>query len=184
VTLLNGRIWLDADYDSGIPGSPGTRFVIDLGVPPLELSDHSPPSTPGPPPPCYGAWTSDPISAPTCPEARHIVKSTSVFSSSSPRSQGDTASTSGGIDREDSAKDYPELPENLNILFVDDDFILRKLFSRCIKKVAPTWIVREAGSGEAALKLVEDESITFDVIFMVSAESWTYKVSALGVGPS
>jgi hypothetical protein len=32
-----------------------------------------------------------------------------------------------------------ELPEKLSILFVDDDPILRKLFSRMVKNVAPNW---------------------------------------------
>jgi CheY-like chemotaxis protein len=35
--LLNGDIWLDESYDSGIEGYPGTRFVVDLNAPPLTL---------------------------------------------------------------------------------------------------------------------------------------------------
>jgi Response regulator receiver domain len=56
------------------------------------------------------------------------------------------------------------LPQDLNVLFVDDDAILRKLFSRKIKTVAPDWTVREAANGETALLLVEKHS--FDLIFM------------------
>jgi CheY-like chemotaxis protein len=57
-----------------------------------------------------------------------------------------------------------ELPEKLSVLFVDDDMVLRKLFARSVRKVAPGWIVREASSGEAALLLTDSES--FDLIFM------------------
>jgi len=42
-----------------------------------------------------------------------------------------------------------ELPEGLSVLFVDDDAVLRKLFMRAVKKVAPdTWKIRDASSGE------------------------------------
>lgn len=33
---MGGQISLDDDYDSGIPGFPGTRFVVDLQSPPLD----------------------------------------------------------------------------------------------------------------------------------------------------
>jgi CheY-like chemotaxis protein len=56
------------------------------------------------------------------------------------------------------------LPENLSVLFVDDDPILRKLFSRTVRTVAPGWIIREASNGETALRLVNED--TFDLIFM------------------
>lgn len=61
-----------------------------------------------------------------------------------------------------------ELPENLSLLFVDDDAILRRLFSRTVNRVAPTWKIREAASGEAALRLVEENNgiCPFDLIFM------------------
>ena len=44
------------------------------------------------------------------------------------------------------------------------DPVLRKLFARSVKLVAPSWSMREASSGETALKLVETEQ--FDLIFM------------------
>jgi len=56
------------------------------------------------------------------------------------------------------------LPNKLSVLFVDDDMILRKLFVRSVKKVVSTWIVKEAASGEAALKMCENHD--FDLIFM------------------
>jgi len=56
------------------------------------------------------------------------------------------------------------LPEELRVLFVDDDMVLRKLFSRSCRKVAPNWAVKEAGNGEAALGITKTED--FDLIFM------------------
>jgi hypothetical protein len=51
-----------------------------------------------------------------------------------------------------------ELPENLSVLNVDDDLILRKLFSRYVAKAAATWRIPKAANGEAALRLVDLES--------------------------
>ncbi|CAJ1959835.1 unnamed protein product [Cylindrotheca closterium] len=56
------------------------------------------------------------------------------------------------------------LPEEFRALFVDDDMVLRKLFTRSLKRIRPKWKVMEASSGESALKLIETES--FDVIFL------------------
>lgn len=56
------------------------------------------------------------------------------------------------------------LPDTLSVLFVDDDLVLRKLFARSLRKVAPGWMIREAANGETALPLMESQS--FDIIFM------------------
>lgn len=50
------------------------------------------------------------------------------------------------------------------MLFVDDDPILRKLFARTVRMVAPNWNIREASNGETALQIVENTH--FDLIFM------------------
>jgi CheY-like chemotaxis protein len=121
VDLMGGELWIDDAYDSGVEGCPGTRFVIDLHVPPLKLDDSA----------------LDMLVA-------------------SDRTGGDTEKT------EDDSEQ--ELPEELNVLFVDDDLILRKLFVRAVKKAAPKWRILEASNGETALRLVETEQ--FDLIFM------------------
>ena len=56
------------------------------------------------------------------------------------------------------------LPKHMEVLFVDDENILRKLFIRTVKKVAPTWRITEASNGERALQLAEVKS--FDLIFI------------------
>jgi Histidine kinase-, DNA gyrase B-, and HSP90-like ATPase/Response regulator receiver domain len=64
------------------------------------------------------------------------------------------------------------LPQALDILFVDDDMVLRKLFSRSIRKLNPNGVITEASSGESALQLAA--SHTYDIIlmdqYMTSAE--------------
>lgn len=40
IELMDGDIWLDESYDSGVEGCPGTRFVIDLKTAPISV-DHS-----------------------------------------------------------------------------------------------------------------------------------------------
>jgi CheY-like chemotaxis protein len=57
-----------------------------------------------------------------------------------------------------------QLPENLSVIFVDDDLILRKLFSRSVATAAPTWKIQEAAIGLTALRLVDSEPS--DLIFM------------------
>ena len=59
-----------------------------------------------------------------------------------------------------------DLPASLSVLFVDDDTIIRKMFSRALLRVAPSWKVKEASNGETALRLVEEEDGVFDMIFM------------------
>jgi CheY-like chemotaxis protein len=124
VELMEGEIFLDHDYESGITGYPGTRIVVNLKQPPI-----------------------DP----------HFIND---YHSQSAGYTGDTAP----IDSEDEAFGCQELPESLSILFVDDDPILRKLFTRTVRTVAPSWTIREASNGEIAVRLVETEK--FDLIFM------------------
>jgi signal transduction histidine kinase/CheY-like chemotaxis protein len=123
--LLNGDIWLDETYDSGVKDSPGARFVIRLNTPPLS--------------------------------SEAILQSSSIGGSSSSgefiQSENDTIGTK-----------VVELPEYLSVLFVDDDLVLRKLFSRSVRRAAPTWKIHEAANGETALRLVDTEA--YDLIFM------------------
>jgi signal transduction histidine kinase/CheY-like chemotaxis protein len=57
-----------------------------------------------------------------------------------------------------------DLPPKMSVLFVDDDTVLRKMFSRALRRVAPDWEVQEASNGETALRMVEKEN--FDIIFI------------------
>lgn len=58
----------------------------------------------------------------------------------------------------------PRLREGLKILVVDDEPVLRKIFARSILRIAPSWEISEASSGEAALERVDTD--TFDIILL------------------
>ena len=118
VELMGGEIWLDEEFDSGIEGNPGTRFVVDLKKAPSTMDRDE--------------------------------------------MNGDD-STSKSTESLDSST-LLELPESMNVLFVDDDMIIRKLFCRTIKRVMPAWQVSEASNGEMALQLASNTH--FDLIFM------------------
>jgi signal transduction histidine kinase/CheY-like chemotaxis protein len=104
------------------------------------------------------------------PGARFVVQL-----NSRPLSTEDILSSTGKVDagsihepiqheNDSIGKELVQLPKNLSVLFVDDDMILRKLFSRAVRKVAPTWKFQEAANGETALRLVDSEH--YDLIFM------------------
>jgi len=133
-SALNGDLWLDTSFDSGLTGCPGSRFVIHLRDAVLHL-DESHPSA------------SDPRGGET-------------LSQSTKRTQPSTTLVDEG-----SECDAPQpLPENLRVLFVDDDVVVRKMFVRAVRKAQPSWSIQEAASGETALKLCE--SGVFDLIFL------------------
>lgn len=60
--------------------------------------------------------------------------------------------------------DMEQIPPNLNVLVTDDDRVLRKLISRSLKRIAPTWTLSEASNGETAL--VKAQAERYDMIFM------------------
>jgi len=69
------------------------------------------------------------------------------------------------IELEATPDEEENIPEALSVLFVDDDFTLRKLFARSIARVTQGWCVEQAASGEAAIRMIE-EGKEFDLIFM------------------
>jgi signal transduction histidine kinase/CheY-like chemotaxis protein len=127
--LMKGEIWIDETYDSGVAGCPGTRFIMDLHSPPLQLDDWELDK--------YGLLLVDEESG-----TRGPVATVTAFNSVEQESQSPKQ----------------ELPEGLSVLFVDDDLVLRKMFCRSIKKAAPTWKMQEAANGETALKRVDTET--------------------------
>lgn len=72
-----------------------------------------------------------------------------------------TIKTGGGDDAH-----AQELPTTFHVLFVDDDMVLRKLFARAVKRVAPSWDIDEAANGETALRLVEKAENEYNLIFL------------------
>jgi signal transduction histidine kinase/CheY-like chemotaxis protein len=126
--LMNGIIWLDDSYESGIEGCPGARFCINLNVVPSHFDET----------------TLDTYAE--LPSSINVERNNDV------------------TPNEDDGTELRVLPENLSMLFVDDDLVLRKLFTRSVKRVAPHWEIHEASSGESALSLVDSHE--FDLIFI------------------
>jgi signal transduction histidine kinase/CheY-like chemotaxis protein len=167
--LMGGKLWIDEDYDSGFSGCPGARFVVDLNVAPMEWDDELLEK--------YEAYQENDRST-SLSTAEEVLEEVSIDLSKAPNkakcgAKSDSlassshstcvtqfsSSTMGQNDGADL-----QLPEELSVLFVDDDMVLRKLFSRSVRKIGPKWKVQEAGNGEAALSITKTE--TFDVIFM------------------
>jgi signal transduction histidine kinase/CheY-like chemotaxis protein len=138
IHLMEGKIWLDESYHSGIEGCPGARFVIELNTPPLTLES-------------WDLLMED--GTEECNSAFSMLDSDN--DNNSPQPLRSMSCTTPVIE---------ELPENLSALFVDDDMILRKLFVRAVKKICPTWTIQEAGNGETALQMAGSKH--FDLIFL------------------
>lgn len=177
--LLGGDLVLDTEYDSGLEGRPGTRFVVKLHRPPVkpaavEEEMMLPPSS-------TRSEEGESHNGEAEMESgcrRNLNADQSVVESSHFRldeEDNEDSSSSGdrlGCGARTAWRGRPAsrknnsvpLPDHLSVLFVDDDAIQRKLFSRKIKALAPLWTVREAANGETALLLAEQQE--FDVIFM------------------
>ena len=256
ITMMGGSLFIDEDYNSGIEGCRGTRFVIQLKIPPLQLNElvfepamsaydrarirreHLLA--------CTKSHTAEEETSPQGIEKQTSSISSIMSSSSSSKEtkfedeneteirfqeldcditniSGPSPPTDDGAvikemeeaadkkqesnnmlplptalqvapandqpdvtnDQKEQASVVTKLPENLSVLFVDDDMVLRKLFSRTLRKMNPTWTCKEASSGEMAIELIisnaeckqgfDDEGIEnkreqgdcgFDLIFM------------------
>lgn len=136
--LMGCDITLDESFDSGVPGFPGTRFIVDLNTPPIHV---------------------DRISE---EDESNTKEKLSIGPDTSTSLNSITDSSPGNVKLGSSNDGH--LPAELAVLFVDDDLVLRKMFSRSLKRVAPEWSVEEAANGETALHLVDEH--TYDIIFL------------------
>jgi CheY-like chemotaxis protein len=164
--LMKGDLWLDESYDSGFEGNPGARFILDLHVPPLKVDywgeEHLAPSDDRSQSQESNDLATLSINGTGGMDSRQNDETmTSLINVNAESSQQQEAEAS-------KLHHYhqKELPESLNVLFVDDDMILRKLFCRSLRRVAPGWTVQEASNGETSLHMVEDDVNKYDVIFM------------------
>ena len=104
-----------------------------------------------------------------CPGTRFVVQLTNmplIGEGSIPKKQvQELAATPGDIENSLSVSCRSErLPEEINVLIVDDDRIIRKMIIRSLKRIVPKWQVTEAANGETALDLVAVSQ--FDLILM------------------
>lgn len=158
--LLGAKIHLDPSYDSGIEERPGSRFVVDLQRSPLGL----------------GPFLQDcPTASPREIAAENALVHLALPSNSDRNDEvekktgrtettTETADFEGRTEPHENQRNREDLPSYLDVLFVDDETILRKLFVRLVKKAAPTWNVTEANSGERVLQLIQEKH--FDIIFI------------------
>eukprot|EP00977_Amphora_coffeiformis_P003964 scaffold795_cov187-Amphora_coffeaeformis.AAC.5 len=182
--LLGGILELDESYHSGIAGRPGAAFVIKLSCSPISLDAETVSKD------MEGSNTILSLVDPSnrgssSPVATALEQSLCTPEESS--LMGDTCSrVSGDCSLLGSSSVLPESnlpnkdetvtnntitvyepPENMTVLFVDDDSVLRRLMMRTIKRVAPTWDLYQAANGETALRIVDDtDRPPFDLIFM------------------
>lgn len=101
--LMGAELLLDDNYDSGIPGCPGAKFVVNLN------------------------------SSPVAPPLSLTRGLSNIDDSVNGVSSAKVTSLDGGTSAQEVVQ---KLPEELSILFVDDDAILRKLFSRSLRTIA------------------------------------------------
>jgi CheY-like chemotaxis protein len=171
--LLTGDIWLDESFQSKVDGYPGTKFIIDLKNPPMD-PDHFQA--------CLELCETDAdektknviaFEEEQQQKLMHGVKADADDGESPDEltklipkafSEGSKKQVLEELANQKTEEEPMELPGNLKVLFVDDDMILRKLFARSLRKVAPGWNIQEAASGETSLQMVAKE--TFDIIFM------------------
>lgn len=133
VELMGADIWLDESYDSGVPGCPGARFVIDMKARPIPVESI-------------------------------FVSSTDATEQCSSAHGNAIEKVSDRVDEIRSPGQDSDLPKGLSVLFVDDDTILRRMFTRSVRKVAPDWRIQDVANGETALRMVEHEP--FGLIFV------------------
>jgi hypothetical protein len=143
-SLMGADLHLDESYDSGIPGCPGARFVLDLQKPPLVLTTNTLESSLNPSE--YDSEvigidqkSSKPIGISHCNDCTNSEVLTGASMGSASMIEPALALHHSEVSTLNATD---ELPRNLNVLFTDDDMVLRKLFSRSLKKWHHTGILR------------------------------------------
>jgi signal transduction histidine kinase len=142
--LLGGRIWLDKEYNSGIEGYPGACFVINLRTPPIQDD---------------GEEVEETISSHESKQLQADDSYASPTSRTAPLPPKFDQSPSS--DPTDLPPNATELPAGLSVLFVDDDFTLRKLFVRAVTRVTEGWNVDQASNGETAVRVTAENASSY-----------------------
>lgn len=152
--LLDGSLGLDESFHSGIEGCPGTRFVVKLNDVSVLLEERKD---------TVGTKTFLSPQPPTLPCGAPTVSSKDDLNSSVGAKENILRSTVPELATLEDRTMF-EPAENLKVLVVDDDTILRRLITRTLQQVAPTWSIMQAANGETALRMTDDRD--FDLIFV------------------
>lgn len=134
--LMDGDLWLDETYHSGIEGYPGSCFVVDLKRPPLPEAGT-------------GQSSSSSIQLINGDESDGV--------------QGQDPAVQFTKEPDLEAQRL-ELPKFLSILFTDDDTMIRRMFTRSLQRVAPDWQCDTASNGETAVCMAAEKN--YDIIFL------------------
>lgn len=145
IDLMGGSIELDETYHSDIKGKPGAKF--DIRLPGCEVESAGEMKMAG-----------EEVTISTTPED-DANKELQI-----PGENGVLGADPTTYDPQKPSHSEMGVPLVQRVLFVDDDMVLRKLFSRSIKRSRPDWIIAEASNGETAIRLAQQED--FDIIFM------------------
>lgn len=137
--LMDGDLWLDETYHSGISGCPGSCFVVDLKRPPLPEADK-------------GLPYQVPI---------HVQLGHDESNGASNQSQAYPVHL---ISEQDLEAQPVVLPKSLSVLFTDDDTMIRRMFTRSLLRVAPEWQCDLASNGETAVCMAAEKE--YDIIFL------------------
>ena len=156
--LMEGDIWLNEDYDSGIPNCPGSCFVVDLKRPPLKDTDKGQSHS------CNDEADYDIQSNDVQTPSSHVVSFNDVEAQRLSPTGHNTPPAPERPSTSSPATTPDPLPRNLSVLFTDDDTMIRRLFSRSLMRVAPTWECDLAANGETALSMAMEKD--YDLIFM------------------
>jgi signal transduction histidine kinase len=150
MALMGGSIELDGNYDSQVegPSCKGARFVINLALEPISSSRLA-----------FITNTLSSDSYKTLPfrgssSSNGMAHSVGSYRRDSSLSERLDVAGDGNFERDlaergqETAAGPKSLPHKLNVLFVDDDMILRKLFVRSLQKALPEWRVEQCANGE------------------------------------
>lgn len=159
---MGGDIYLDETYDSGIPAYPGACFIIQLNTSPVDIESTLPTESETEIQEHAVLGNEIICTEQRCPDTPSTCLPPDVSGQEAKTNGATTACVMPAQDIKPESS--LELPEELSVLLVDDDAVLRKLFVRAVKKARPNWAIQEAASGEKALQLCETEK--FDLIFL------------------
>jgi hypothetical protein len=155
MSLMGGSIELDANYDSQVegPNCKGARFVVNLALEPISpgrlalmtnaMTSDSYKSLTRRGSSSFNLGVATPLAIGQRRPSSLSELSANVLQSSA-HSERDLLPDRG----QETAAGPKPLPDKLNVLFVDDDMILRKLFVRSLMKALPEWHVEQCSNGE------------------------------------
>ncbi|KAL3934812.1 MAG: hypothetical protein SGARI_003226 [Bacillariaceae sp.] len=185
VEAMQGSVKIDESYQSGLPGHPGARFVVEVEAPMIENDTASQtyemetvtsqekrqsdsatlPGFSSNPAPTKRCRDDDDMMSPKRAGESALDASLIASLSQAHRNREEESRRRGSSCERQNAK-AKLIPENLRVLVVDDDMIIRKLLKRRLANIDPTMVVETAESGEIAIEMIRNSSNKYDLVLM------------------